>query len=75
MEITMPRYGTTMETGEISEWYVEVGATVEKGTPLCEISSEKLTNVLEAPQAGTIKELLVEEGDEAAVGAAIAILE
>ncbi len=75
MEITMPRYGTTMEKGEISEWFVAEGDTVEKGDNLCEISSEKLTNTLEAPEAGTITKILVEEGDEAAVGEAIAILE
>ncbi|MGI6090290.1 MAG: biotin/lipoyl-containing protein [Saccharofermentanales bacterium] len=71
MDINMPRYGTTMEAGEIVEWFVKEGDAVKVGDNLCEISSEKLTNILESPVDGTVEKLLAEEGDEVAVGAPI----
>lgn len=70
-EVQMPKFGQTMKTGEIGEWFVKVGDHVTKGDELCEISSEKITNNIEAYVTGTIEEILVEEGDEAEVGATI----
>lgn len=70
-EIFMPKYGATMESGEVSQWLVKVGDTVKKGDPVAEISSEKLTNTLESLEDGVIAELLVEEGDDVPVGAPI----
>jgi pyruvate/2-oxoglutarate dehydrogenase complex dihydrolipoamide acyltransferase (E2) component len=74
-EINMPKYGATMEEGEVTKWLVSVGDTVKKGDPIAEIASEKLTNTLEALESGVVKELLVEEGDEAKVGEPIMTLE
>lgn len=73
-EVQMPKFGATMKTGEINEWLVKVGDRVEKGTPLCEISTDKITNVLESFTAGELVEIRVEEGDEAAIGDVIACI-
>lgn len=70
-EINMPKYGATMEVGEVSEWLVKKGDHVKKGDPIAEITSEKLTNTLESLEEGVVEELLVEEGDEVEVGAPI----
>lgn len=75
MEIKMPRLGNTMQIGEVTEWFVKVGEEVEAGAELCEIASEKLESVITAEHNCTVKEILVEEGDEAEVGATLAILE
>ena len=74
-EINMPKYGATMEVGELTAWLVQVGDTVKKGDPIAEITSEKLSNTLEALESGTVVELLVEEGGEAKVGDPIMTLE
>lgn len=73
-EVRMPKFGATMQSGEVSEWLVKVGDRVEKGTPLCEISSEKITNTLESFTVGEVAEIVVEEGDEADIGEIIALI-
>ncbi|KAF5077711.1 Biotin-requiring enzyme [anaerobic digester metagenome] len=70
-EICMPKYGATMESGEVSEWLIKVGDEIKKGDPVAEISSEKLTNTLESLEDGVVEELLVDEGDDVLVGAPI----
>lgn len=41
---------------------VQVGARVEKGTPLCVIEAMKIMNEIEADHAGTVTRVLCEEG-------------
>lgn len=71
MDITMPKFGN-MESGEISQWLKKEGDSFAEGEELCEISTEKLTNVLEAKFSGTLDKIIVQEGEEAEVGATIA---
>lgn len=40
-EINMPKFGATMEDGEIVEWYVKVGDAVKKGDKLCSIMTDR----------------------------------
>ena len=74
-EVKMPMFGATMKTGEINEWFVKVGDSIKEGDQLCEISSSKITNTLESLVNGVVKEIVVDEGEEAAVGATIALVE
>jgi pyruvate dehydrogenase E2 component (dihydrolipoamide acetyltransferase) len=74
IDITMPRLSDSMEEGVVAKWYVEVGATVERGQLLAEIDTDKATMDFEADAAGTILELLVQEGESAPIGAPIARL-
>lgn len=62
-EIVMPKLGLTMTEGTVEKWHVKEGDQVEQGQVLVEISSEKLTNEVEAPEAGVILKILAEEGD------------
>ncbi len=71
----MPKYGHTMEKGEIIEWLVAEGDAVKAGDIVCEISSEKITNNLESTVSGLVKSLLFEEGDEVEVGVPIMEIE
>ena len=73
-EVQMPKFGATMSQGEISEWYVKVGDKVAKGDSLCEVASEKITNVLECFVDGTVEQILLEEGDSAEIGTVIALI-
>ena len=47
---------------------VDVGHTVKEGDALCIIEAMKLLNEIEADQAGTIKEILVENGQPVEYG-------
>lgn len=74
VEVNMPKFGATMETGEISKWLKAVGDKVEKGEPIAEITTEKITNDVEAPVSGIVESLLFEEGESAEIGAIIATI-
>lgn len=62
MKVVMPQLGMTMQEGTLEKWLVKDGDTVEKGQPVMEITTEKLTNEIECPESGVIK-LLAAEGD------------
>ena len=72
MELTMPKFGA-MEFGQISKWLKNEGDSFVEGEEICEISTEKLTNCLEAKFNGRIDKILVQEGEEAEVGVPIAL--
>ena len=63
-----------MTQGTVSAWHIAEGAAVEKGDVIADISIEKLSNELCAPESGTVIKLLAEEGDELPCGAAIAVI-
>lgn len=74
-ELQMPKFGQTMTKGEIDEWKVQVGDHVEREQEVCIVSSDKITNGVKTYRAGIVKEILVEEGEEAPIGAVIARIE
>ena len=73
--VRMPAFSSTMEEGEIIEWKVEVGDEVRSGQILAEVVTDKVDMELEAPQGGTVVELVAAPGTAVAVGAPIAKLE
>jgi pyruvate dehydrogenase E2 component (dihydrolipoamide acetyltransferase) len=75
IEIKMPRLSDTMEEGAISTWRKQPGDTVAIGDVLVEIETDKAVMEYEAYQAGTLAEILVAEGNNADIGAPIALLD
>ena len=57
-----------------SEAFVEVGATVKVGQTLCIIEAMKLLNEIESDGAGTIKAILVENGQPVEFGEPLFII-
>jgi len=74
VEVRMPKFGLSMEKGFITKWYKKAGDRIEKGEPLLEVESEKITNDVPSPATGFVKEILVDEGSEANVGDIIAYI-
>ncbi len=74
-QIAMPKLREEMTKGVLCAWLKEEGETVEAGEPLYEIETDKVVNQIEATERGILKHQLLEEGDEAAPGAPVAILE
>jgi pyruvate dehydrogenase E2 component (dihydrolipoyllysine-residue acetyltransferase) len=72
-QVTLPRLGQGMESGTIIRWLKSEGDPVEKGEPLYELDTEKVTQEVEAEASGTLLKILVPEG-EVAVGKAVAII-
>ena len=75
MDVTMPKWGMTMQEADIGEWLVAVGDTVTEGQPIVRAESDKVDAEVESPAAGTVVELLVAEGESAEVGSVIARLD
>ncbi|MEV6273320.1 dihydrolipoamide acetyltransferase family protein, partial [Kribbella sp. NPDC051936] len=73
-EILMPRLSDTMESGVIVRWHKQAGDQVTPGETLAEIETDKAVMEYEAYEAGVLGRILVPEGEEAAIGAPIAIL-
>jgi pyruvate dehydrogenase E2 component (dihydrolipoamide acetyltransferase) len=71
-EIVMPRLSDSMEEGTVLKWLKSVGDQVEVGEELVEIETDKANMVYESDLAGTLVELVAQEGDTLPVGDPIA---
>ncbi len=72
LDIVTPGGSESVTEGTILEWSVKVGDTVSDGDTIVEISTDKVDMELPAPAAGTITEILAEEGATVGVGEVIA---
>ncbi|HEX8086292.1 MAG TPA: multifunctional oxoglutarate decarboxylase/oxoglutarate dehydrogenase thiamine pyrophosphate-binding subunit/dihydrolipoyllysine-residue succinyltransferase subunit [Solirubrobacteraceae bacterium] len=72
IDIVTPAGGESVTEGTILEWAKQVGDSVEDGETVVEISTDKVDMELPAPAAGTITEILAEEGATVTVGQTIA---
>ncbi len=72
--LTMPSLSPTMETGIISAWRKSEGDFIEVGEVIAEIETDKAVMDFELADEGYVRALLVEAGQEIAVGTPIAIL-
>ncbi len=72
IDVVTPAAGESVTEGTILEWHVKVGDTIKLDATIVEISTDKVDVELPSPAAGTVTELLVEEGDTVTVGQVIA---
>jgi pyruvate dehydrogenase E2 component (dihydrolipoamide acetyltransferase) len=72
-EVKLPRLGQGMEAGTIVKWLKSEGDTVEKGEPLYELDTDKVTQEVEAEASGVLLKIAIAEG-EVEVGKTIAVI-
>ena len=72
-EVKLPRLGQGMESGTIVKWLKHEGDRVEKGEPLYELDTDKVTQEVEADFSGVLLKIAVAEG-EVPVGNTIAVI-
>ena len=72
-EVILPRLGQGMESGTIVRWLKAEGEAVEKGEPLFELDTDKVTQEVEAEAAGVLLKIAVAEG-EVPVGQTVAFI-
>jgi pyruvate dehydrogenase E2 component (dihydrolipoyllysine-residue acetyltransferase) len=70
-EVKLPRLGQGMEAGTITRWLKSEGEAVQKGEPLFEVDTDKVTQEVEAEVGGTLLKIALAEG-EAPVGQTVA---
>lgn len=73
-EFKMPSLGADMQSGKLLEWLVKAGDRVQRGQVMAVVGTEKGDIEVEVFEDGIVGELLVGEGQEAAVGAVLAVL-
>jgi len=71
-EVVMPRLSDSMEEGTILTWLKQVGDEVAVGDELVEIETDKANMAYESDVAGTLQEILAQEGETLPIGSPIA---
>jgi pyruvate dehydrogenase E2 component (dihydrolipoamide acetyltransferase) len=61
-DVVMPQMGESIVEGTLTKWRKKPGEHVERDEPLFEISTDKVDTEIPSPAAGTLAEVLVEEG-------------
>ncbi len=74
-EIKMPKLGESITEGTIIAWNIKVGDKIEEDDVLLEVNTAKVSAEIPSPVAGTIVEILFQEGDTVPVGKVIAIVD
>ncbi len=72
--IIMPKFGFTLESCDIVQWLKQDGDPVRSGDPICEVTTDKVNMEVEAPEAGTLINLLYPAGATVPVTEVIAYL-
>jgi pyruvate dehydrogenase E2 component (dihydrolipoamide acetyltransferase) len=73
-EVSMPRLSDTMQEGTISHWIKKIGDEIKKGDILAEVETDKANMEVESYDTGILEKILVQEGETAPIGQAIAII-
>jgi 2-oxoisovalerate dehydrogenase E2 component (dihydrolipoyl transacylase) len=71
----MPQLGETVTEGTVAQWLKNVGDAVDKYEDFVEVSTDKVNAGVPSPVTGTIRELLVQEGETVATGTPIAVID
>jgi pyruvate dehydrogenase E2 component (dihydrolipoamide acetyltransferase) len=71
-DVVMPRLSDSMEEGTILQWLKQVGEEVAVGDELVEIETDKANMAYESDLAGTLTEIVAEEGETLPIGSVIA---
>jgi pyruvate dehydrogenase E2 component (dihydrolipoyllysine-residue acetyltransferase) len=61
--VILPRLGQGMESGTIVRWLKSEGESVDRGEPLYELDTDKVTQEVEAEAAGVLLKIVVTEGE------------
>jgi len=74
-EFKLPDLGENIETAQITKVTVKSGDKISEDTVVLEIETDKATVEVPAEMTGTVKEVLVKDGDTAKVGQTIFTVE
>jgi pyruvate dehydrogenase E2 component (dihydrolipoamide acetyltransferase) len=71
-DVVMPQMGESIVEGTLTKWLKKAGDRVERDEPLFEISTDKVDTEIPSPAAGTLSEVLVEEGKTVGIATVVA---
>ncbi|MGB0775626.1 MAG: biotin/lipoyl-containing protein, partial [Akkermansiaceae bacterium] len=73
-EVKIPNVGESITSANVARWHKQNGDIVAKGENLLTIETDKVSNDLEADAPGKLT-ILVQEGEEVAIGTVVATIE
>ena len=71
-DVLMPQMGESIVEGTVTKWLKKVGDQVERDEPLLEISTDKVDSEVPSPVAGTLEEMIVQEGETVEINTVLA---
>jgi pyruvate dehydrogenase E2 component (dihydrolipoamide acetyltransferase) len=75
LEITIPKLGENVASGDVLEILVKVGDRIKKDQGLVELETDKATVIVPSTAAGVVSKVHCKPGETVAVGAVIVTLE
>lgn len=75
VNLKLGRVGMNMQEATIAKWHKRPGDAFKAGDPLYDIETEKVTQEVAASGDGTLVEIFVPAGENAAVGAPVCAVE
>ena len=70
----MPKWGLSMKEGTVMAWLVEEGAAIAVGVPILEVETDKIANAVEAPDPGTLRRKVAQDGETLPVKALLGVM-
>ncbi|CAN7599578.1 dihydrolipoamide acetyltransferase family protein [Paenibacillus sp. LjRoot153] len=74
-EVTVPHLAESLVSATIGKWLKKPGDYIEQYDVLCELFTEKVNTEMPSPIEGTLIKIIVGDGETAAVGEAICVIE
>src|SRR5881394_3821009 len=74
-DVVMPQMGESIVEGTLTKWLKKPGEHVDRDEPLFEISTDKVDTEIPSPAAGTLSEVLVDEGKTVGINTVVARIE
>lgn len=72
--LIMPKWGLEMREGTVAGWLVDEGARIAVGTPVIDVETDKISNVVEAPDPGLLRRKIAKDGEVLPVKALLGVL-
>ncbi|HVM83669.1 MAG TPA: biotin/lipoyl-containing protein, partial [Candidatus Binatia bacterium] len=74
VQIVVPALGESVTEATVSKWMKNVGDAVKADEPLLELETDKVTQEVYAPSAGTLGEIKAEAGAVVPIGAVLGVI-
>ncbi|WP_113913226.1 2-oxoglutarate dehydrogenase complex dihydrolipoyllysine-residue succinyltransferase [Roseovarius dicentrarchi] len=74
IDVMVPTLGESVSEATVATWFKKPGDKVEADEMLCELETDKVSVEVPAPGAGTLSEILADEGETVQAGGKLAVL-
>ncbi len=74
-QLTLPELGEGIKKATVAFWHFKAGDRVAEGDDVVELVTDKATFNVASDVSGTLKQIVVPQGQDAAIGAALALID